>query len=73
MKDFASEINLIVLIPLALQLLGLVLVVLLDPYIGKKQRRLLLLNAALIASLVALNLSTSPSLLSYSSSAFCAL
>ena len=56
MKDFASEINLIVLIPLALQLLGLVLVVLLDPYIGKKQRRLLLLNAALIASLVAENI-----------------
>lgn len=53
MKDFASEIHLIVLIPLALQLLGLVLVVLLDPYVGKKQRRLLLLNAVLIASLVA--------------------
>ena len=53
MKDFASEINLIVLIPLALQLLGLVLVVLLDPYVGKKQRRLLLLNAVLIASLIA--------------------
>ncbi len=53
MKDFASEINLIVLIPLALQLLGLVLVVLLDPYVGKKQRRLLLINAVLIASLVA--------------------
>ena len=53
MKDFASEINLIVLIPLVLQLLGLVLVVLLDPYVGKKQRWLLLLNAALIASLIA--------------------
>ena len=53
MKDFASEINLIVLIPLVLQLFGLVLVVLLDPYVGKKQRRLLLLNAVLIASLVA--------------------
>lgn len=53
MKDFASEINLIVLIPLVLQLLGLALVVLLDPYVGKKQRRLLLLNAVLIASLIA--------------------
>ena len=53
MKDFASKIHLIVLIPLALQLLGLVLVVLLDPYVGKKQRRLLLINAVLIASLVA--------------------
>ena len=53
MKDFASEINLIVLIPLVLQLLGLVLVVLLDPYVGKKQRWLLFLNAALIASLIA--------------------
>ena len=53
MKDFASEINLIVLIPLVLQLLGLVLVVLIDPYVGKKQRRLLLLNAVLIASLIA--------------------
>ena len=56
MKDFASEINLIVLIPLILQLLGLVLVVLLDPYIGKKQRRLLLVSAALIASLIAENI-----------------
>ena len=53
MKDFVSEINPIVLIPLALQLLGLVLVVLIDPYVGKKQRRLLLVNAALIASLIA--------------------
>lgn len=35
MKDFASEIDLIVVIPLVLQLLGLALVVLLDPYIGK--------------------------------------
>ena len=52
MKDFASEINLIVLIPLILQLLGLVLVVLLDPYVEKKQRRLLLINAVLIASLI---------------------
>ncbi|MBQ1820132.1 MAG: histidine kinase [Clostridia bacterium] len=56
MKDFASEIDLIVVIPLVLQLLGLALVVLLDPYIGKKQRRLLLLNAALIASLIAENI-----------------
>ena len=53
MNDFVSEINPIVLIPLALQLLGLVLVVLIDPYVGKKQRRLLLVNAALIASLIA--------------------
>lgn len=53
MKDFASEIHLIVLIPLVLQLLGLVLVVLIDPYVGKKQRKLLLLNAVLIASLIA--------------------
>lgn len=56
MKDFVSEINLIVLIPLVLQLLGLVLVVLLDPYVGKKQRRLLLLNVALITSLIAENI-----------------
>lgn len=56
MKDFVSEINLIVLIPLVLQLLGLVLVVLLDPYVGKKQRRLLLLNAALITSLITENI-----------------
>ncbi len=56
MKDFASEINLIVLTPLILQLLGLVLVVLLDPYVEKKLRRLLLLDAALIASLIAENI-----------------
>ena len=56
MKDFASEINLIVLIPLIIQLLGLVLIVLLDPYVEKKLRRLLLLNAALIASLIAENI-----------------
>ena len=56
MKAFASEINLIVLIPLVLQLLGLVLVVLIDPYVEKKQRRLLLISAALIASLIAENI-----------------
>ena len=50
---FASEINLIVPITLILQLLALALAVLLDPYIEKKQRRLLLINAALIASLIA--------------------
>ncbi len=56
MAVFTSKIDLIAVIPLALQLLGLVLVVLLDPYIGKKQRRLLLLNAVLLASLVAENI-----------------
>ncbi len=56
MAAFASEINLINLIPLVLQLLGLVLVTLIDPYIDKRQRRLLLLNALLIASLVAENI-----------------
>lgn len=56
MKDFASEINLVVVVPLALQLLGLALVVILDPYVEKKQRRLLLLDAALIASLIAENI-----------------
>lgn len=56
MKDFASEINLIVLTPLMLQLLGLILVVLIDPYVGKKQRMLLLLSAALIASLIVENI-----------------
>ena len=56
MNDFASEINLIVVTPLVLQLLGVALVVLLDPYVGKKQRRLLLINAALIASLIAENI-----------------
>ena len=56
MTVFTSKIDLIVLIPLALQLLGLVLVVLLDPYIGKKPRRLLLLNAVLLASLIAENI-----------------
>ena len=56
MKYFASEINLIVVIPLILQLLGLALMLLLDPYVEKKKRRLLLLNAALIASLIAENI-----------------
>ena len=56
MTDYTSEINLTALIPLVLQLLGLFLVVLLDPYVGKKQRRLLLINAMLIASLIAENI-----------------
>lgn len=56
MTPFVSTSDLIVLISLVLQLLGLVLVVLLDPYIGKKQRWLLLLIAALIASLIAENI-----------------
>lgn len=56
MTTFASKIDLIALLPLVLQLFGLVLMVLIDPYIGKKQRRLLLLNAALIASLIVENI-----------------
>ena len=56
MKDVTSEINLIALLPLILELLGLALVTLIDPYLEKKQRVRLLLNAVLIASLIAENI-----------------